>query len=221
MNQPIEIPRIICSTGFLNKDMQAFTAANVELDVPVELRSADWVLAEKMVKIATREASGSNATSAIVIPVVNSILRYLESDISEDDVGVTRMKREMLRSLDSRYSDVETNNFYCLSTILDPRFKLHVFSSSTTAALAKQMLISEYEQFQLSQASKTDTDPPAAKHSLYSASQEFCNDIIGEKSDYESSTDSVEYAADSYIKEQNQPRASNPLLYWKDHQCTF
>ena len=83
------------------------------------------------------------------------------------------------------------------------------------------MLISEYEQFQLSQASKTDTDPPTAKHSLYSASQEFCNDIIGEKSDYESSTDSVEYAADSYIKEQNQPRASNPLLYWKDNQCTW
>ena len=41
MNQPIGIPHIICSTGFLNKDMQAITAANVELDVPVELRSAD------------------------------------------------------------------------------------------------------------------------------------------------------------------------------------
>ena len=42
------------------------------------------MLAEKVVKIlkvfeeATREASNSNATSAIVIPVVNSILRYLE-----------------------------------------------------------------------------------------------------------------------------------------------
>ena len=161
-------------------------------------------------------------------------------------MGVTRMKREMLQSLNSLYSDDETNNFYCLSTILDPCFKLHVFSSSTTVAIAKQMLISEYEQFQLSQASKTDTDPPAAKRSLYSASQEFCNDTIGEKSDYESSTDSVEYVADSYIKElnqeksdyesstdsveyvadsyikeQNQPRASNPLLYWKDHQCTW
>ena len=85
--------------------MQAITAANVELDVPVELRSADWVLAEKVVKIlkvfeeATREASGSNASSAIVIPFVNSILHYLESDISEDDAGVTRMKQEMLQSL--------------------------------------------------------------------------------------------------------------------------
>ena len=62
------------------------------------------------------------------------------------------------------------------------------------------MLISEYEQFQLSQASKTDTDPPAAKRSLYSVSQEFFNDIIWEKSDYESSTDSVEYVADSHCQ---------------------
>ena len=93
------------------------------------------------------------------------------------------------------------------------------------------MLISEYEQFQLYQASKTDTDPPAAKCSLYSACQEsqascsvlwkLCNDIIGENSDYESFTDLVEYVVDSYIKEQNQPRASNLLSYWKDHQCTW
>ena len=67
MNQPVGM-HVLCLTGFLNKDMQAITAANVELDVPVELRSADWVLAEKVVKIlkvfeeATREASGSNAT---------------------------------------------------------------------------------------------------------------------------------------------------------------
>ena len=76
------------------------------------------------------------------------------------------------------------------------------------------MLISEYEQFQLSQASNTAINSPAAKRSLYSASQEsqascsvlwkLCNDIMGGKSDYESSTDSVEYVVDSYIKEQNQ-----------------
>ena len=93
------------------------------------------------------------------------------------------------------------------------------------------MLISEYEQFQLSQASNTAINSPAAKRSLYSASQEsqascsvlwkLCNDIIEGKSDYESSTDSVEYVVDSYIKEQNQYWASNSLLYWKDHQCTW
>ena len=96
----------------LLEQRQANTATNVELDVPVELRSTDRVLAEKVVKIlfeeATREASGSNATSTIIISVVNSILRYLESDVSEDDVGLTRMKQEMLRSLNSHYSDVDS-----------------------------------------------------------------------------------------------------------------
>ena len=112
-----------------------------------------------MFEEATREASGSNVTSAMVIPGVNSVLCYLESDISEDDVhGCDKNEtRNAAVAINSRYSEVETSNFYCLSrsTILDPRFKLHVFSSSTTVALAKQMLISELEQFQLSQASKT------------------------------------------------------------------
>jgi len=43
----------------------AITATGVELDVPIELSSSNWALAEKIVKIlqvheeATREASGS------------------------------------------------------------------------------------------------------------------------------------------------------------------
>ena len=111
------------------------------------------MLAEKVVKIlevfeeATREASGSNATSAIVILVVNSILCYLESDVSEDDVDVTRMKREMLWSLNSHYYDVETNKFYCLSTILAPCFKLRVFSLSTTATLATRCSLQNINSF--------------------------------------------------------------------------
>ena len=84
----------------------AVTAAGVELDVPVQLTASNWLLAEKVVKIlqiyeeATREASGNYATAAVVIPVVNSIMRSLE--VSDSDAGVTRMKREMLRSLRDR-----------------------------------------------------------------------------------------------------------------------
>ena len=41
---------------------------------------------------ATREASGNYATAAVVIPVVNNIMRSLE--ISDSDAGVTRMKAD-------------------------------------------------------------------------------------------------------------------------------
>lgn len=62
----------------------AITATGVELDVPIELSSSHWALAEKTVKIlqvyeeATREASGNYSTAGVIIPVVNSIVRSLE-----------------------------------------------------------------------------------------------------------------------------------------------
>ena len=57
----------------------ALTAANAELSVPAELHSCQWSLAEKLVKllqifeVATREASGNYSSTAVVIPIVNSI----------------------------------------------------------------------------------------------------------------------------------------------------
>ena len=83
---------------------------------------------------ATREASGSYATAAVVIPVVNSIMCSLE--IGDSDAGVMKIKREMLRSLRERYRQMEPNEFYAIATSLDPRFKQKVFSCSSSAALA-------------------------------------------------------------------------------------
>ena len=107
----------------------AITAASVKLDVPVELHTSHWALAEKVVKVlqiceeATHEASGSYASAAVVIPIVNSILRAME--VSDADSGVTKMKRQMLVSLQTRYSGVESNKFYALATLLDPRTKIN------------------------------------------------------------------------------------------------
>ena len=109
----------------------AIIAAGAELDVPIELSSSNWTLAEKIVKIfqiyeeTTREASGNYSTAGVIIPVVNSIMRSLE--ISDSDAGVMRMKREMLKSLKDRYRHMESNEYYSLATLLDPRFKQRVF----------------------------------------------------------------------------------------------
>ena len=100
------------------------TAAGPELDVPIELNNSNWMLAEKAVKIlqiyeeATHEASWNYATAGIVIPVVNSIIRSLE--ISDSDVGIMKIKREMLKD---RYKHMESNEYYAITTLLDPRFK--------------------------------------------------------------------------------------------------
>ena len=96
----------------------AITAANVELNVTIELQVCHWQLAEKVVKVlrifeeATTAASSNHTSAALVIPVVNSILCSLQEGTSSEDSGVTRMKKEMLSSLKSRYSDMESNK-YC------------------------------------------------------------------------------------------------------------
>ena len=65
------------------------------------------------------------STAGVIIPVVNSIMCSLE--ISDSDAGVMRMKREMLKSLKDRYRHMESNKYYSLATLLDPRFKQRVF----------------------------------------------------------------------------------------------
>ena len=81
-----------------------------------------------------------------------------------------------------------------------------------TAALAKQMLISEYEQFSflrlviLTLILLLQVFTLQESQASCSVLWKLCNDITGEKSAYESSTDSVEYVVDSYIKEQISPK---------------
>ena len=70
-------------------------------------------------------------------------MRSLE--VSDSDHGVMKMKREMLRSLKERYKHMESNKYYAIATLLDPRFKQEVFSLSSSAALAKQMLMVAHE----------------------------------------------------------------------------
>ena len=211
----------------------AITAAGAELDVPIELSSSNWTLAEKIVKIlqiyeeATRKASGNYSTAGVIIPVVNSIMRSLE--ISDSDAGVMKMKREMLKSLKDRYRHMESNEYYSLATLLDPRFKQRVFSSSSSAALAKQMLIAAHEELEMErisdmslkrvrleqpEQSQDDTNSAKKKSLLW----KYCDELMDENSETESSPLSTQSVIDNYLKEPTLSRKSDPLAYWKSNQ---
>ena len=67
---------------------------------------------------ATKEVSFSSASIAIVIPMVNAIIRQLQME--DEDVGVTSMKRQLLASLASRFSTIESTKYFVLASVLDP-----------------------------------------------------------------------------------------------------
>ena len=57
------------------------------------------------------------------------------------------MKRKMLLSMQNRFASCETEDLYCLSTLLDPRFKNRAFSSQASMISSKEMLISRCEEY--------------------------------------------------------------------------
>ena len=76
---------------------------------------------------ATEAISSKGSSAALTIPVVNSLVHFLDTTADEDDVGVRNMKRKILSSFHSRFSGMETNKLYTLPMLLDPRFKGQVF----------------------------------------------------------------------------------------------
>ena len=76
---------------------------------------------------------------ALFIPVVNSLTKLLQVD--KEDYGIMAMKRKILLSMQTRFGSCEGQDIYCLSTILDPRFKNRVFSSQAAMRHAQEKLI--------------------------------------------------------------------------------
>ena len=218
----------------------ALLAAGAACACMIELRAQQWNLAEKLVHVlqpfeeATREASGEYSSAAVIIPVVNSLQRSLTTtaESTTDDHGITRMKQEMLSSLNRRYQHMETNKLYALATALDPRFKLCVFASASASASVRQMLMEEYEQLAEIEDSpippekqpRTATESGNGENASTSKSMlwTYFDEIVKEhNSDGPASTPTVEAVVDAYLHEPVCSRKSSPLDYWKQKQSLW
>jgi len=156
-------------------------------------------------------------------------VRSLKVFDTDSDIGVMKMKREMLKSLKECYRHMELNEHYAIATLLDPRFKQKEFLSSASAALAKQMLIVAHETLEeeedcIPKCPRLESDSTHSSAGIpgnkkkSSLLWKFCDELMDENSVIESSPESTQSVVDVYLKEPNQPRKSEPLLYWKRNQ---
>lgn len=135
----------------LVEQQKSISTANAEADASFDLTAAQWKLAEKMIKLlqpfeeATENISSDSSSIALFIPIVNSLNKLLQVD--EEDHGIMSMKYKMLLSMQNRFASCETEDLYCLSTLLDPRFKNRVFSSQSNMISSKERLISRCEDY--------------------------------------------------------------------------
>jgi len=119
----------------------------------------------KLFEDVTVAVSNEGSSTALIIPVVNSLVHFLENTFTDDDEGVQTMKRKMLLSLNNRYATMETNKLYALHMLLDPQFKIRVFLLSSAVIQARQCLTEEFISFQslIAEIVVQNNDPPATK----------------------------------------------------------
>uniref|UniRef100_A0A1X7VB91 HAT C-terminal dimerisation domain-containing protein n=1 Tax=Amphimedon queenslandica TaxID=400682 RepID=A0A1X7VB91_AMPQE len=212
---------------------QAILAVSTEISLPTELTNAQWQLMGKVLQVlkpfeeATKEASFKGASLAIVIPLVNALYQKLQLN-DEDDDGIKTMKRQLLQSLSSRFSDTELSRHYVLATILDPRYKHRCFLTVSKATAASEMLTEECLNY--ANCSKVSSEPSLPKRPQVN---DMDNSLLSTvvtmmASDEESTLSQEESQVDtfgtSYLKEPNLPlytpnnERNNPLQYWKDNE---
>ena len=95
----------------------------------------------------------------MIIPITNTLKRTISLD--DEDHGVMNMKRGVLSG---RYKDTKLQPLSVLATVLDPRFKLELFSATSSTANARMMLIKECEEYLVKSSSAGPHDQPHPKH---------------------------------------------------------
>ncbi|KAE8301172.1 hypothetical protein D5F01_LYC01339 [Larimichthys crocea] len=110
-----------------------------------------WALLEKTTNCLepfeefTRKVSSATSSTADVVPSVTVLKRLLSME-TEADSGIKTMKRMLLEAIDKRFSTVEDEPLYVLSTLLDPRHKDRFFTSADSANRGKDALAKELEE---------------------------------------------------------------------------
>ena len=75
---------------------------------------------------------------SLVIPIIDILRSTLQG---LEDSGVGTVKQQILQSLEERFGDVEDSPLLLVATILDPRYKVKIFSSHEVCQEAKDEVL--------------------------------------------------------------------------------
>lgn len=215
-------------------------------DKTVGLTSHQWTLMARVVKLLrpfeqlTREISSADACLSVVLPAVQAILLFLQNDAC--DTGLKKTVEEIIAALKKRFTPLFTEPIYAVTTALDPRFKLtytaddeqriKVKSDVLTAALTCATPPSSSVHDDRAAGGTNDDDdacePPRKKEKLdadvdfwVSWDSSHAQDQQSQQSDVLSLTDLAEAELAKYMAAPCQPRASDPLTWWRDNAARF
>ncbi|CAG9840808.1 unnamed protein product [Diabrotica balteata] len=240
-----EVPTRWNSTYFMNqrifelKDAVKTTIALINKNIPV-LSEDEWKICSELVMIlepfeeVTRNMSGENfLTASQVIGFTNGLTSVCNSMKNEDLSTISNsVINQLLKGLKTRLINIENNKTIALATLLDPRFKLAVFTDEMAAEsiksyctelmadiwrkkyqIAASTLVTETEEQRESQQEE--------KHPKFSIWTNLDKMITSKKKPSGSKTSAAIVELNRYLDEECINRKENPLLWWKQNQFCY
>ena len=209
----------------------------------------NWKLMSEMVdaltlfKTTTVLISGEKyPTICYVKPLIQKLKTHLTKRTHDESKCIRDMKDDMLKNLNSRYTDVKVQEMLNIAAILDPFNKNVQGDPSTTNLLIRKTVTiaqskaegvqiihcTEGQEYELlssfNNASTSKTPPKDIKTSSQLIKSLYNVNNINPSEEQESLEDEIEYEVKSYMKfkiKGNENRETDILKWWKDHKDTF
>ncbi|XP_046685571.1 zinc finger BED domain-containing protein 4-like [Homalodisca vitripennis] len=214
------------------KDAVKTTVALINKEIPV-LTEDEWKTCSELVMVlepfeeVTRNISGENyLTASQVIGFINGLVSVCNKMRKETLSEVSkRVVDELLKGLKTRFSNIENSKTIALATLLDPRFKLAVFSDEKSAGSIKtyctelmSAIWSKKTSTSVTSVSgsqeKDDGNQPLTKQAKFSIWADL-DKMIASKKPSGSKTSAAIVEMNRYLDEECIGRSENPLLWWK------
>lgn len=150
-----------------------------------EITARQWALMSQIIDIlgnfeeATKELSKESTTLSQAIPIVRSLKSCLNK-ISNDPSShpdVKNLANSLFSGLSNRFAFMEFDETYLLATILDPRFKTRIFSSTVVAETARSVLNAAVDNREAVRPTSPPEEPqPSTSRGIW----QVCQEIIEE-----------------------------------------
>ncbi|XP_046970981.1 zinc finger BED domain-containing protein 4-like isoform X1 [Vanessa cardui] len=209
-----------------------------------QLSPEEWLQLKKIVTILqpfeeiTRNMSDNNASISSVIPLIHTLKYTLQTEASKQDTNekFNSIIKCTVDQLNSKFGDLQTNNFFAIATYLDPRYKTKFFNEVVKENIETEIM-SLFDA--VADTSKNEADnigAPVEKRARMELKAEashsnvqtvLSNILLSSDSDEDDDdTTSGRYAVfdkfvvmkgmlNEYNKEKRISISDDPLLWWK------
>nr|CAH7728839.1 unnamed protein product [Callosobruchus chinensis] len=214
------------------KDSLSLYASNNKIE---QFNSDDWTLIQDLVKVlkplddVTKTLSSQNSCISDVIPItraLNKIYDEIQESLNISVPSVVDFVSALKNELNYRFSEIDKNILFQISTFLDPRYKNKFFSDILIKQIKEKLCADLETEENLTATTSTGVKPTIRKEHSHSLDLEvsIANMLDSDDDDEQSENQMSDTKANlltEYMSEKRLSRDQDQLKYWQVNSKRF